>query len=127
MSVAGALTYFAENWSITQSGRKNRKVASSSTTTSSQLQRVRNQRIVAAANSREAMTPLTHTSTTSAQEPRPISSSCGLKMNTTGSTVVRRLYQVACQPVALGSSPEIAAAAYEASPTGGVTSARMPK
>ena len=48
-------------------------------------------------------------------------------MKTNGSTVVRRLYQVACQPVAFGSSPEIAAAAYDASPTGGVTSAMMPK
>ena len=52
---------------------------------------------------------------------------CGLKMNTNGSSAVRKLYHVACRPVRFGSSPEIAAAAYEARPTGGVTSAMMPK
>ena len=96
---------------MTQSGRKNRNVASSSSTTSSALQRVRNQPIVAAANSSDATMALTQTTTSSTHEPMPISSSCGLKMKTNGSTAVRKLYQVACQPVAFGSSPEIAAAA----------------
>ena len=113
--------------SITQSGRKNRNVASSRRPTSSQLQRVRNQRIVAAAKSSDATVPVMQTTTTSIHECTPMKSICGLKMNTNGSTVVRRLYQVACRPVRFGSSPEIAAAAYDARPTGGVTSARMPK
>ena len=40
---------------------------------------------------------------------------------------VLKLYQKACIPVLSGSPPEIAAAAYEAKPTGGVTSAINPK
>src|SRR4051812_3193387 len=111
MSAAGADTYFGEKRSITQSGRKKRNVATRSTPTSTQVQRVRNHRMVAAANTSEATVPVTQTITTSVHEPSPISSNWGLKMKTNGSTVVRRLYQVACHPVAFGSSPDIAAAA----------------
>ena len=75
------------------------------------LQRVRNQAIVAAAKRSAATVAVTVTSATSHHEWTPMNRSCGLKTNTNGSTAVRKLYHVACQPVALGSSPEMAAAA----------------
>ena len=46
---------------------------------------------------------------------------------TIGKTPVLKLYQKACTPVLRGSPPEIPAAAYDARPTGGVTSAINPK
>ena len=48
-------------------------------------------------------------------------------MKTNGRIAVRIEYTVPCQPILFGSSPEIAAAANAARPTGGVTSAMMPK
>ncbi len=57
----------------------------------------------------------------------PIKSSSWLNKKTIGRIPVLKLYQKACSPVLSGSPPEIAAAAYEANPTGGVTSAINPK
>ena len=57
----------------------------------------------------------------------PIYSNSWLNKNTIGRIPVLKLYQNACAPVLSGSPPEIAAAAYDASPTGGVTSAIKPK
>ena len=57
----------------------------------------------------------------------PIKSNSWLNKKTIGRIPVRRLYQRACTPVFSGSPPEIAAAAKEAKPTGGVTSAIKPK
>ncbi|MNI41435.1 hypothetical protein D3C73_956880 [compost metagenome] len=54
MSVAGRLSYCGAKWSMNQSGRNSMKVASSSTPTSAQVQRVRNHRMVAAANVSDA-------------------------------------------------------------------------
>jgi len=57
----------------------------------------------------------------------PIKSNSWLNKKTIGRMPVLKLYQKACTPVLSGSPPEIAAAAYEAKPTGGVTSAINPK
>ena len=57
----------------------------------------------------------------------PIKSSSWLNKNTIGRIAVLKLYQKACSPVLRGSPPEIPAAAYDARPTGGVTSAINPK
>ena len=57
----------------------------------------------------------------------PIKSNSWLNKNTIGKIPVLKLYQIACRPVFKGSPPEIAAAAYDAKPTGGVTSAINPK
>ena len=57
----------------------------------------------------------------------PINNSSWLNKNTIGKTPVLKLYQKAWTPVFNGSPPEIPAAAYDASPTGGVTSAIRPK
>ena len=56
----------------------------------------------------------------------PINNNSGLKINIKGKIPVRKLYQKACTPVKIGSALEMAAAAYEARPTGGVTSAINP-
>ena len=57
----------------------------------------------------------------------PISKSSWLNKKTIGKIPVLKLYQIACKPVLRGSPPEIAAAAYDANPAGGVTSAIRPK
>ena len=48
-------------------------------------------------------------------------------MNKKGRIAVRISYIKPCIPVLIGSPFEIAAAAYAASPTGGVSSANIPK
>ena len=48
-------------------------------------------------------------------------------MNKKGKIAVRISYMKPCMPVRNGSPPEIAEAAKAARPTGGVSSARIPK
>ena len=50
----------------------------------------------------------------------PINNNSWLNKNTIGKIPVLKLYQKACRPVLSGSPPEMAAAAYDARPTGGV-------
>ncbi len=108
-------------------GRSSVNVARSSSTDSYHRLRVRNQPCDPAAKSSIAPTALAITSRSCHHESTPIISSCGLKMNMNGRINVRLLYQNAVAPVRMGSAREIAAAANEARPTGGVTSAMSPK
>ena len=55
-----------------------------------------------------------------------ISRSCGLKIQMNGRITVRSAYNEPWTPVAIALSPEIAAAANVASPTGGVMSPMIP-
>src|SRR3990170_3342538 len=103
-----------------ESGRKSAKVPTSRSRISHQRQREWNQPSVAAENASDALVAANATSSTSHQLRTLISSSIGLKMNTKGSTTVRSAYTEPCTPVLIASSPEIAAAANVARPTGGV-------
>ena len=81
---------------------------------------------VAAAKSSMATTATQNTKTALAAL-TSISRSSVLKMKRNGSSAVRISYMKPWTPVLIGSPREIAAAAKAASPTGGVSSARMPK
>ena len=68
-------------------------------------------------------------STRRISSPQPctlISSNCGLKIQMKGRMTVRSAYTAPCTPVSMASSPEMAAAAKVASPTGGVMSPMIP-
>src|SRR5690606_4774746 len=111
---------------MNQSGRNSANVTSNSSNTSTQLHLVRNHAMVAAAKTMEAAVAPTTTMSSSNQPSTSMSKSMGLKMNMNGSTAVRMAYVVPWIPVANGLSPEMAAAANVANPTGGVMSAMIP-
>src|SRR5690606_25113982 len=111
---------------MNQSGRNRANVTTNSRMTSSQLHLLRNQAMVAAAKVIDATVAPKTTKISSDQPETSINNSMGLKMNMKGSTAVRMAYVTPCTPVASGLSPEIAAAAKVAKPTGGVMSAMIP-
>ncbi|MCY1379370.1 hypothetical protein D9M69_670850 [compost metagenome] len=68
-------------------------------------------------------------STRRMSSPQPctlISRSCGLKIQMKGRITVRKAYTEPWTPVLMASSPEMAAAANVARPTGGVMSPMIP-
>ena len=101
--------------------------ATSSSSTDSQIRlRVKKKPWVAEANSIIATTAIRNTKMPF-QKVTSISSSSVLNRNRNGRIAVRMSYMKPCTPVLIGSPPEIAAAAKAARPTGGVSSARIPK
>ena len=106
---------------------RNRVNATSSSSSDSQMRlRAKKKPWVADANSIIAATAITNTKIPF-QTVTSIRSSSVLNRNRNGSTAVRMSYMNPCTPVLIGSPPEIAAAANAARPTGGVSSARIPK
>ena len=87
---------------------------------------MRSQFMVSAAKPSMARVQADTTSSSSPQPCTSISSSCGLKIQMKGRITVRSAYSEPWMPVWMASSPEMAAAAKVASPTGGVMSPMMP-
>ncbi len=108
------------------SGRNSSTTAMASSTVSHQWFFTRNQFMVTAANTSVASVQAAITRISSPQPCTSISSSCGLKIQMKGRITVRSAYTAPCTPVLIESSPEIAAAAKVARPTGGVMSPMIP-
>ena len=118
---------FGWNLFKTYSGDRKDKEIIKNIIISTHLNFLKNHAWVAAENTKIPIKEVTITNIACQKLSTPIKSSSWLKRKTIGKTPVLKLYHIACIPVFNGSPPEIPAAAYEASPTGGVTSAIKPK